>query len=84
MKHNIQEGDLLAYLDGETNPEITNILQASPELQTELNALRQVDTHLRQELGNAGLQNRPSVIDKKEIEALLVEYEQLINLRKEP
>jgi len=63
MTYKIQEGDLLAYIDGESDINVQEILQESPELQAELTALQQLDTCLHQNLNNASLFDTQDMID---------------------
>jgi len=63
MTYKIEEGDLLAYLNGDSDPQLEMALQESAELLAELEALQQVDAHLRHALNNVHIFNEQDVVD---------------------
>jgi len=63
MMYKIEEGDLLAYLNGEADSEIEAAISKSSELQAELQALKQVDEQLRGALEGAYLFDEQDIVD---------------------
>lgn len=59
----IQEGDLLAYLEGEPLPHVEEALRSSPEIRAEFEALRRTHTVLLSAFGGVQIPNPMDLVD---------------------